>query len=154
MTQENQLQKLEQFVEKLLQKFNQLKAENTKLELELKERSELIEEMQGNLDSKDSERSEIRSRVNKLVEQFEEWELGLDDVAESEYPEADEEVEGLEDEEPPYTDTQEDESGELEDDDLEDELEEDDEPAKTVDEEGRVQHNLFSMSGGPKDSGQ
>ena len=62
----------------------------------------------------DSERTEISERVGKLVEQIEDWELGLDEDEEAVSDEA---------------------AG--------DEMEDASETA----EEGRLQHNLFSVSG-------
>lgn len=109
-----ELQRLEQFVEKLLLSFAELKDEKKTLLKKLSERDALIAELEGNISSKDSERNEISARVGKLVEQIEDWELGLDE-----------------------------EGGEEVSDDVQASY--DDEAAQ--DEEGRVQHNLFSMSG-------
>ena len=113
MERDTELQRLEQFVEKLLLNFAELKEEKKNLLNTLKDRDALIAELEGNITSKDSERTEISLRVGKLVEQIEDWELGLDD-AEGE------------------TSIQED--GSLED-------------GAGAEDEGRVQHNLFSTSG-------
>lgn len=121
MDKDTELQRLEKFVEKLLANFSELKDEKKMLLKKLKERDALIAELEGNISSKDSERTEISMRVGKLVEQIEDWELSLDDEEEV----IDEEVEDSLDEE-------------------EAESDDDEEPAE---EEGRVQHNLFSMSG-------
>lgn len=112
MDRDTELQRLEQFVDKLLTSFAELKEEKKILLKKLKDRDALIEELQGNIASKDNERSEISMRVGKLVEQIEDWELELDGDSNDD-----------------------DGSSEEEDEDVE-------EP-----EEGRVQHNLFSMSG-------
>ncbi len=109
MDRDNELQRLEQFVDKLLASFAELKEEKAILLKKLKDRDAQIVELQGNIASKDSERSEISMRVGKLVEQIEDWELALEGDSDSE-------------EELPVEET-----GEAE--------------------EGRVQHNLFSMSG-------
>ncbi len=77
MSQDNELRRLEQFVEKLLGRFSELRAEKAKLLQELRERELLIEDLRSNLSSKDMERSEISQRVNKIVEQIEAWEMGL-----------------------------------------------------------------------------
>ena len=114
MDRDTELQRLEQFVEKLLLNFAELKEEKKKLLNTLKERDSLIAELEGNITSKDSERTEISLRVGKLVEQIEDWELGLDDDTDGE------------------TSIQEDGSLEAE---------------AGADDEGRVQHNLFSTSG-------
>jgi chromosome segregation ATPase len=118
MDRDTELLRLEQFVEKLLLNFAELKEEKKKLLTKLKERDTLIADLEGNISSKDSERSEISLRVGKLVEQIEDWEIGLDD---------DEEIyeESLEDE--AAVDTSAEEAG--------------------AEEDGRVQHNLFSVSG-------
>jgi len=106
MDRDTELQRLEQFVEKLLLSFAELKDEKKALLTQLAQRDSLIAELEGNISSKDTERTEISLRVGKLVEQIEDWELGLDDVEES--------TDG--------NDT-------------------------ATDEDGRVQHNLFSGSG-------
>jgi hypothetical protein len=127
MSQDNELRRLEQFVEKLLGRFTELRAEKAKLLQELRERELQIEDLHSNLSSKDIERSEISQRVNKIVEQIEEWELGLEENAivatESEVAEDIDVVD-----------------------------EEDAAPVKQMvteqrnEEEGRVQQNLFSIT--------
>lgn len=99
MDRDTELQRLEQFVEKLLLNFSELKEQKKNLLSKLKDRDNTILEMEsniadlegnigeleGDISSKDSERTEISLRVNKLVEQIEDWELGLDEkVAEEE----------------------------------------------------------------------
>jgi chromosome segregation ATPase len=81
MSQDNELRRLEQFVEKLLVRFSELRAEKAKLLQELRERELQIEGLRNDLSSKDMERSEISQRVNKIVEQIEEWEMGLEEEA-------------------------------------------------------------------------
>lgn len=78
MEQESELQRLEKFVEKILTRFSTLKAEKAQLEQEIFERDLLIEELRDNISSKVTERNEISERVNKIVEQIEEWELDLE----------------------------------------------------------------------------
>jgi chromosome segregation ATPase len=126
MSQDNELRRLEQFVEKLLGRFTELRAEKAKLLQELRERELQIEDLHGNLSSKDIERSEISQRVNKIVEQIEEWEMGLEENA---------------------TVATESEAAE----DMEVVDEEEEAPVKQMvteqrnEEEGRVQQNLFSL---------
>lgn len=110
MDKDTELQRLEQFVEKLLLSFAELKEEKKALLNTLKQRDSQIADLEGNISSKDSERSEISLRVGKLVEQIEDWELGLDESED----EAQDNADGEE---------------------------------TAPDEEGRVQHNLFSGSG-------
>lgn len=80
MSQDNELRRLEQFVEKLLGRFSELRAEKAKLLQEVRERELLIEKLRNNLSAKDMERGEISQRVSKIVEQIEAWEVGLEDV--------------------------------------------------------------------------
>ena len=126
MSQESELHRLEKFVEKLLTNFTALKAEKAKLEQDLLESELMVEELQNNISDKDTERSEISQRVNKIVDQIEEWEQSLDagagegDDSSSEFMDS-QEVDSLADE-----------SGEEETD---------------GEDEGRVQHNLFSIAG-------
>ena len=79
MGQDSELRRLEQFVEKLLVRFSELRAEQARLLKELAEREQLIDELRTNISSKEIERSEISQRVNRIVEQIEEWEMGLDE---------------------------------------------------------------------------
>jgi chromosome segregation ATPase len=126
MSQDNELRRLEQFVEKLLGRFSELRAEKAKLLQELRERELQIEDLHSNLSSKDIERTEISQRVNKIVEQIEEWEMGLEEIATvAADPEPVEDIEAVDEEEAS--------------------------PAKQMvseqrnEEEGRVQQNLFSL---------
>ncbi|MGB3223191.1 MAG: hypothetical protein WBB23_10350 [Desulforhopalus sp.] len=92
MEQESELQRLEKFVEKILTRFSALKAEKTQLEQEVFERDLLIEELRENISSKVTERIEISERVNKIVDQIEEWELNLDTGKEETKNDSSEEV--------------------------------------------------------------
>jgi hypothetical protein len=78
MEQESELQRLEKFVEKILARFSALKAEKEQLEQDVFERDMLIEELRDSIASKVTERNEISDRVNKIVDQIEEWEINLD----------------------------------------------------------------------------
>jgi chromosome segregation ATPase len=127
MGQDSELRRLEQFVEKLLVRFSELRAEQARLLKELAEREQQIVELRANISSKEIERSEISQRVNRIVEQIEEWEMGLEEAAQVDGT-ADALAEsGVDEEELP--------------------------PAKgdagehRGEEEGRVQHNLFSIAG-------
>jgi chromosome segregation ATPase len=83
MEQGSELQRLEKFVEKILTRFSALKAEKTQLEQDVFERDLLIEELRENISSKVTERIEISERVNKIVDQIEEWELNLENGGEA-----------------------------------------------------------------------
>jgi len=78
MNQDSELTRLERFVEKLLASFAELRQEKAQLIQKLAERDSLIEELQGNISSQDSERGEISHRVNRIVNQIEEWEKTID----------------------------------------------------------------------------
>lgn len=132
MSHESELRRLEQFVEKLLAGFTELRAEKARLLEELGERELQIEELRANLSSKEIERSEISQRVSKIVEQIEEWETGLtDDAVDVTEPEAVEEIVVSEEDEVP----------------LDSDLSQERRAAseRRGEEEGRVQQNLFSI---------
>ncbi len=125
MDRESELQRLEKFVEKILTRFTALKAEKTQLEQDVFERDMLIEELRDTIASKVTERNEISDRVNKIVDQIEDWELNLD---ESEAVVVDGSAEGEDSDD----DSQQEDGAEID------------------EEEKRVQHDLFSMTGSKK----
>ena len=126
MEQESELQRLEKFVEKILTRFSALKAEKSQLEQDVFERDLLIEELRNNISSKVAERNEISERVNKIVDQIEDWELNLDQ-SQDVLP-----IESLDDIDP---------------DEEEFRSEAHDAVIERDEEERRVQHDLFSMTG-------
>ena len=128
MDRESELQRLEKFVEKILTRFTALKAEKSQLEQDVYERDLLIEELRETIASKVTERNEISERVNKIVDQIEDWELNLDD---SEAVVVDESID----------------TSALSEQDLAS-IEE--ESAGLDEEERRIQHDLFSMDGSNK----
>lgn len=107
MCKDTELLRLEQFVEKLLQKFSDLRNERDALLQTVAEkesaiagheqtiaerdatigekdgiinaRDEKIVELEIELDTKNDERNEISSKVSSIMEQIESWELSLDD---------------------------------------------------------------------------
>jgi hypothetical protein len=126
MSQDSELRRLEQFVEKLLVRFSELRAEKERLLHDLRERELQVEELSTNLSSREMERSEISQRVSKIVEQIEEWEMGLDEITAvtSDSEVIDEPLAVPEDASSQETK---------------------DVPELRGEEEGRVQHNLFSI---------
>lgn len=126
MGQESELQRLEKFVQTLLTRFTALKAEKEKLEQDLLDSELLVEELQSNISVKDSERTEISERVNKIVDQIEEWEQSLDDAAVDAGDSSAEVVDGQDGDSLAEISGEEEINGE---------------------DEGRVQHNLFSIGG-------
>lgn len=134
MSQDNELRRLEQFVEKLLARFNDLREEKSRLQEELRERERVIGELRQSLAVREEERSEITQRVGKMVEQIEEWEaaLGGEQFEAAATPVVEELPEEAEDIEEPDTPLGEPRHAE----------------EVRTQEEGRVQHNLFSLGAG------
>ncbi|MCF8057162.1 MAG: hypothetical protein K9K37_11075 [Desulfocapsa sp.] len=79
MAEENELQRLEDFVSTLLQKFNDLQDENKELTERLQRREATIETLQGDLASMKDERGDISTRVSNLIGKIEEWESSIDE---------------------------------------------------------------------------
>ena len=134
MGQESELQRLERFVAKLLTNFSELRAEKAILVQQLDERNQQIEELHNRLATEEAERGEIGQRVGKLVEQIEEWEKGLDQAAEVAEPPA------------PAEDFSVAEESELDEYEVQEEIEELAAHSRG-EEEVKVQHNLFSLTG-------
>ncbi|HBT97627.1 MAG TPA: hypothetical protein DEB25_08375 [Desulfobulbaceae bacterium] len=80
MNQDIALTRLEQFVSKLRQGFRELKAECTRLAATVEERDATIATLEAKLADRVSEREDISGRVNRLIEQIEELELGEDET--------------------------------------------------------------------------
>jgi len=80
MNQENELARLEQFVGKLRQGFRELKAERARLVAVVEKRDATIADLEAKLADRLSEREDISDRVNRLIEQIEELELGGDEA--------------------------------------------------------------------------
>ncbi|MEN8188935.1 MAG: hypothetical protein ABFS19_03745 [Thermodesulfobacteriota bacterium] len=78
MSNENELGRLEDFVAKLLDKYNGMLAEKTRVEQALEESEAKIAALESNLLSLKDERGEISSRVSGLLTRIEEWEDSLD----------------------------------------------------------------------------
>jgi hypothetical protein len=138
MKQDNELQRLEEFVENLLTSFTELRAEKVSLLQDVRERDEIIEGLRGNVEINDTERGEISLRVNKMVDQIEEWEQGLDD---SEFEESSLEIESPGSENEDSDDDQIDVEATSGDEEFDSEGSDEDQDG----EEGRGQQNLFSM---------
>ena len=133
MEQDRELKRLEKFVENLLTRFTELRTEKAVLLQEIRDRDEIIDELRESVNSKDSEQSEVSLRVEKIVEQIEEWEQGLSDDEFDEIPPVEEasDVEtAAEKETSSDEETDSDESTDAED---------------ASEEEGKGQQNLFSI---------
>lgn len=77
MSNDAELKKLEGFVSKLLQSFQDLKEENGRLIQELQLRDETIVSLNEQLNAKEIEKDEIGNRVNGIIDRIEEWEINL-----------------------------------------------------------------------------
>jgi len=73
MVQENEFERLEKFVHKLLSQYEQLLDKNVQLQKLLQQRQDEIEELRSRVDSADSERGDISQRIKNLIEEIEEW---------------------------------------------------------------------------------
>lgn len=83
MKQDSELGRLENFVAKLLDRFNALQADKEKVEGLLLEREETIATLQDELASLKDERGEISTRVSGLLGRIEEWEAGAKEIGDS-----------------------------------------------------------------------
>jgi len=95
---QNEFDRLEQFVSKLLGKYDQLREENTRLEDLICKKDEEIHDLRAEISSADTERGDITLRVKGLIEQIEEWETAIEE------PEKGEEAKVVEDVEDDATD--------------------------------------------------
>ncbi len=78
---QSEFDRLEQFVKRLLEKYDVLKKENESLKVQLGERDEEVVLLESELDSIESERGNINDRVKALIRQIENWENQLDSAA-------------------------------------------------------------------------
>jgi chromosome segregation ATPase len=83
MKQDSELGRLENFVAKLLDRFNALQADKAKVDELLLEREETIATLEDELASLKDERGEISSRVSGLLGRIEEWEAGVKESGDS-----------------------------------------------------------------------
>jgi predicted nuclease with TOPRIM domain len=77
-----ELVRLEEFVDKLLTKYNNLKAEYHALQDTLRERDAECADLKNNVFNLSNERSEVRNRVAGLIGRIEQWECEHDAAAE------------------------------------------------------------------------
>jgi SMC interacting uncharacterized protein involved in chromosome segregation len=78
MEQSENLGRLEQFVEKLIDNHNQLKNEKSKLMAQLQEKQQEIVELQETVKSLQEDRSVMHNQVTGLIDRIGEWEKILD----------------------------------------------------------------------------
>ncbi|UCD66657.1 MAG: cell division protein ZapB, partial [Deltaproteobacteria bacterium] len=68
------LARLEQFVEKLLDSHNQLKNENSEINEQLRAKQQEITELQEMIKNLQNDRSVVHNRVTGLIDRIDEWE--------------------------------------------------------------------------------
>ncbi len=73
MSQGSEFDRLEQFVGKLLSQYDQLLHKNTQLKRLLQQKEDEIQELKDRVNTADSERGDISSRIKGLIDQIEEW---------------------------------------------------------------------------------
>jgi predicted nucleic acid-binding Zn-ribbon protein len=77
MTQENELERLEGFVAKILTEYNGLREEKKRLLQDLQEKEQRIADLEEELSAVQTERSDVGNRVKGLIQQIEAWESSL-----------------------------------------------------------------------------
>lgn len=77
MAQGTELERLEDFVARLLDRFNALQAEKKRVDELLAEKEEAIVGLQDELAALKDERGMISNRVSGLLDRIEEWEAGV-----------------------------------------------------------------------------
>lgn len=77
MAAENELERLEEFVAKLLSEYNGLRKEKYSLLEELQKNEEKITALEEELAAARMERSDVGNRVKGLIQQIEDWESTL-----------------------------------------------------------------------------
>ncbi len=78
MEQSENLGRLEQFVEKLIDNYNQLKNEKSELMAQLQEKQQEIVELQETVKSLQEDRSVMHNQVTGLIDRIGEWDKILD----------------------------------------------------------------------------
>lgn len=106
MASDKELIRLEQYIERLLAGYSELKKEKQNIEQRLVEIQAENDKYKKELDSLDSERGVVRDRVNSLIGQIEQWETEVDEEEGSDDSSGDDGEEGeseedAEEEEPP-----------------------------------------------------
>ncbi|MGL1932990.1 MAG: hypothetical protein OCC45_14725 [Desulfotalea sp.] len=77
MSEISELQKLEEFVGKLLAEYNKAKEELVIAKKQVDEQKLVIEELNDQVSMQQLESEDVTERVNRIVEQFESWERDL-----------------------------------------------------------------------------
>ena len=77
MTQVNELERLEEFVSRLLDGYTNLREKNARLVEKLTVRDEIINRLRQDLADVGNERSEITTKITSLVQKIEQWETEI-----------------------------------------------------------------------------
>ncbi|PID76706.1 MAG: hypothetical protein CSB24_05115 [Deltaproteobacteria bacterium] len=95
MNRENEMDRLEETVQKLLEKYSALRAVKEDLEQNLRQKEETIEKLNGEISQMQSERGSLSNRVDNILQQIQDWEESnaLDDDREKPEDEEQEELE-------------------------------------------------------------
>ena len=80
------LARLEQFVEKLVENHNQLKNEKIEMTAQLKKKEQEVAELQDTIKCLEEDRSVMHNQVTGLIDRIGEWEKILDRETEAEQP--------------------------------------------------------------------
>jgi len=78
MEQNEDLARLEQYIEKLIESHNQLKSENSEMNVQLQAKQQEIAELQEMIKNLQEDRSVIHNRVTGLLDRIDEWEKAFD----------------------------------------------------------------------------
>ena len=77
MDQGSEFERLERYVVKLLAQYDQLLQENIKLQKSVEQKEEEIAALRIEVNSANTERGDISSRIKALIDQIEEWESAI-----------------------------------------------------------------------------
>ena len=83
MVHEEELGKLEQSVERLIDNYNELKAENSRLKEQLEKTEQQKMQNQELVDTLQNDRTVMHERVTGMISKIEEWEKSLDPTEDS-----------------------------------------------------------------------
>ncbi len=77
MSQEQELQRLEEAIGKVLKEFDALKKENEELQETLRTQEETIADLREQLESSGAEKLEVGDRLSQMLQKITDWEQGI-----------------------------------------------------------------------------